>query len=102
MPHATETIKWDNNLVFTIDAKMFAIAALDPGAVWLSFKVTPEGFTELTERPGIRPAPYLARAHWVSLETPGAMLRSELERCLRGSYQLVFDKLPKKRRLVLG
>jgi len=39
--------------------------------VSLSFKASPETFADLTERPNIIPAPYLARAQWVALETRG-------------------------------
>src|SRR6185312_6549125 len=59
---AMETVQWGNNLVFKIAGKIFAIAALEPGDRWLSFKCSPEDFAELIERPGIAPAPYLARA----------------------------------------
>ncbi|MDA1312174.1 MAG: MmcQ/YjbR family DNA-binding protein [Acidobacteria bacterium] len=60
LPHVTEDIKWESNLVFSIGGKMFAITRLEPGETWLSFKCTPEEFAELSERPGCRPAPYLA------------------------------------------
>jgi predicted DNA-binding protein (MmcQ/YjbR family) len=102
LPHAAESVKWENNLVFTVDGKMFAVAALEPGEIWASFKCSPEGYEELLERPGVRPAPYLARAQWVALETPNAMPDRELERRLGEAYAIVFDKLPKKRRLELG
>jgi predicted DNA-binding protein (MmcQ/YjbR family) len=98
LPHVTESIQWGNDLVFKIGGKMFAVVVLEPAAVWLSFKTTPEEFAELVERPGIIPAPYSARYHWVALETADALPARELERRLRASYELVFDKLPKKTR----
>ena len=52
----------------------------------------------LAERPGIIPAPYLARAHWVALEIEDALGAKELKQRLRDSYDLVFAKLPKKTR----
>jgi predicted DNA-binding protein (MmcQ/YjbR family) len=81
---------------------MFAVAALEPSHVWVSFKCTPEDFAELTERPGIVPAPYLARAHWVGLEGPDALPRTELRRYLRSAYEVVVAKLPKRTRVALG
>src|SRR5437879_2274861 len=48
---------------------MFAITPLEPASVFLSFKASPETFVELTERADIIPAPYLARAQWVALQT---------------------------------
>jgi predicted DNA-binding protein (MmcQ/YjbR family) len=39
----------------------------------LSFKCTPEKFSELVEQEGIIPAPYVARYHWVALEDLDAL-----------------------------
>jgi|ERR1700728_1976879 len=95
LPHTTEKVQWGDDLVFKIGEKMYAVAKLEPGGQWLGFKCTPEDFADLIERPGIVPAPYLARAHWVSLETNDALPRGEVERLLRQAYSLVFAKLPK-------
>ncbi|MFZ0857561.1 MAG: hypothetical protein WAN10_11985 [Candidatus Acidiferrales bacterium] len=61
-----------------------------------------EEFAELTERPGIIPAPYAARYHWVALQTQEALNASELEPLLRNSYQMVLEKLPRKTREALA
>ena len=94
----TEQIQWENDLLFKVGGKMFAITPLIPAPVWLSFKASPENFAELTERPNIIPAPYLARAQWVALETKDALPAGELSKLLRESYELVAAKLPKKLR----
>jgi predicted DNA-binding protein (MmcQ/YjbR family) len=93
-PHATEQVQWGADLVFKIGGKMFAVAATEPGPVKLSFKVTPEQFADLTELPGVIPAPYLARAKWIALERWDALRHDELSALLRGSYDLVFATLP--------
>jgi predicted DNA-binding protein (MmcQ/YjbR family) len=98
MPHARESLQWGDDLVFKIGGKMFAAAVLVPAKVWLSFKCTPEEFAELIERPGIIPAPYSARYHWVALETREALSETELRGMLRNSYDLVYEKLPQKTR----
>ena len=95
LPSVTEDVKWEKDLVFSVGAKMFALTSLEPAAVVLSFKCSPEGFAELVERPGIVPAPYLARAHWVALEDEDALTRRELEPWLRSAYELVRAKLSK-------
>src|SRR5215470_11666619 len=95
-PHATEQVQWGYDLVFKIGGKMFAITPLEPAPVLLTFKATDESFAELTERPGIIPAPYLARAKWVALEKDDALSAEELASFLRTSYNLVLAKLPKK------
>lgn len=96
LPHSTEEVLWGGDLVFKIGGKMYAVTALEPGAVWLSFKCTPENFGELTEREGIIPAPYLARHYWVALESADALPAAELKRLIGESYELVLGKLPKK------
>ena len=95
-PHATEQVQWGYDLVFKIGGKMFAITPLEPAPVFLTLKATDESFAELTERQGIIPAPYLARAKWVALEHADAVSSQELATLLRLSYDLVRAKLPKK------
>lgn len=102
LPHATESIQWGNDLVLKVGGKMFAVMVLEPARVWISFKCSPEDFAELTERPGIIPAPYAARYHWVALESKDALTNSELRDRLRESYDLVFTKLTKKARAALA
>ena len=100
-PGATEQLTWGIDLTFRISAKIFAVTVLEPAKVWLSFKCSPENFADLTERPGIIPAPYMARAQWVALETKDALPKEELAALLRESYDLVFAKLPRKTREAL-
>jgi predicted DNA-binding protein (MmcQ/YjbR family) len=97
-PSATEQTVWEGDLTFKVANKMFAHTVLEVAPVWLSFKASPENFAELTERAGIIPAPYLARAQWIALETRDALPLEELTRLLRESYDLVVAKLPKKTR----
>jgi predicted DNA-binding protein (MmcQ/YjbR family) len=89
-------------LVYKIGGKIFALAALEPDRVWLAFKCSPEDFAELVERSGIIPAPYLARAFWVGLESEDAMALAELKQRLRTAYDLIFAKLPRKTRAELA
>ena len=102
LAHATENIQWEDDLVFKVGGKMFAVASLEPGDHWLSFKCSDEEFASLVERPGIIPAPYLARAHWVSLETESALPRAELKTLLTRAHELILAKLPKKAQLALS
>ena len=97
-PGATEQMQWGSDLLFKVGGKMFAVTPLEPAPVCLSFKASPEDFAELTERPNIIPAPYLARAQWVALQTRDALPENELARLLRDSYDMVFAKLPRKTR----
>jgi len=99
----TEEVLWGNDLVFKIGGKMFAVIGLDPASDHcLSLKCTPEKFAELIERKGIVPAPYVARYHWVALENFDALREKELKALLRNSYDLVIEKLPKKKKTQLA
>jgi predicted DNA-binding protein (MmcQ/YjbR family) len=95
-PGATEHQIWGNDLTFKVGKKMFAHTVLEVAPVWLSFKTSDERFAELLERQDVIPAPYLARAKWVALETREAISASELRELLREAYDLVVAKLPKK------
>ena len=99
MPGATEDLKWGADLAFSVGGKMFCVVNTEPPHQ-MSFKCTPDDFAELTERDGLIPAPYLARAMWVQQsELAGEALdRRELQQLLRTSYDLVVAKLPKSKR----
>ncbi|HEX8871368.1 MAG TPA: MmcQ/YjbR family DNA-binding protein [Candidatus Acidoferrum sp.] len=97
-PGATEQIQWGDVLLFKVGGRMFALTPLEPASPWLSLKADPEAFAELVERPGIIPAPYLARAKWIAIETRDALPASEVAALLRQSYELVVAKLPRAAR----
>jgi predicted DNA-binding protein (MmcQ/YjbR family) len=48
------------------------------------------------------PAPYLARAHWVSIRRWGVLRSSELEEHLKLAHSLIYNKLPKRTMDVLA
>jgi predicted DNA-binding protein (MmcQ/YjbR family) len=94
LPHTTEHIQWEIDLVFKVGGRMFAVVPTEPGHLWMSMKCSDEEFAELIERPGIIPAPYLARAKWVALESEDTLPRPDVQRLLREAHDLVFAKLP--------
>ena len=96
LPGATEQIQWGDDRVFKVGGKMFACSGLEKDSCY-SFKVDDERFLELTDQPGVVPAPYLARAKWVQINPLECELSSgEIEKLVRRSYELVFSKLTKK------
>ena len=100
LPGVKEDIKWGGVQVFYVDqSKMFALFNLNKDG--LSFKVEKELFLGYVDRPGIRPSPYLARAHWINMQPPYPMGAEELKDLLRRAHQLVVAKLPKKRQIGL-
>mgnify|MGYP000847443754 CR=1 FL=1 len=101
LPHVTEDIKWEHDLVFSIGAKMFCVTGLDENPVSASFKTSDEVFEELSNLPGFKPAPYLARYKWILVEDISILKKAELETYVKQSYELVKAKLPAKTRKLL-
>lgn len=92
LPHVTETLNWGHHLVYWVGSrerggKMFAMTDVDgtgTGVLW--FHCGAERFHELLEVEGIRPAPYLAKAHWVTVERWDALRPKEYEGELRKAH----------------
>jgi predicted DNA-binding protein (MmcQ/YjbR family) len=103
LPGATRDIKWGADEVYSVGTKMFAVFWIDRDkAKTVSFKAGPERFLELTDRSGIVPAPYLARAHWVQVRDAKALSDSDARALIAHSHALVAAKLPKKIRATLA
>lgn len=108
LPHVVEKVSWGHHLVFwvgcrEVGGKMFAMTDLDgtgTGVVW--FHCGAERFHELLETEGIIPAPYLAKAHWVTVERWDVLRAREFEEELRRAHALVYKKLPKRTKTVLA
>jgi predicted DNA-binding protein (MmcQ/YjbR family) len=102
LPHVVETMQWGDNLVFwvgdkAIGGKMFALVDLSKDTFGvISFAAGPERCAELLELDGLKPAPYLARIHWVAAGHWNALRNSEWEQQLTAAHALTHAKLPKK------
>ncbi|HRE12164.1 MAG TPA: MmcQ/YjbR family DNA-binding protein [Ignavibacteria bacterium] len=94
---ATEEVQWEDHLLFKVGGKIFVISALDNTAEnMMSMKCDPEIFDELVESEGIVPAPYLAKAKWIAVKKNCRLKPAELKALIKTSYNLVFQKLPKR------
>jgi predicted DNA-binding protein (MmcQ/YjbR family) len=103
LPHTTLSVQWGNDRVFKIAGKMYAvIGPPDDKVSGMSFKAAEESFRILTELPGIKPAPYLARAHWVWLDKPTRLPAKELRAYLTRAHAIVASGLTKKKQKELG
>jgi predicted DNA-binding protein (MmcQ/YjbR family) len=104
LPHATLNVQWGNDRVFKIAGKMFAVIGMDEAkkSAGMSFKTSEESCRILTELPGIVPAPYLARAHWVALDKPTRLPAKELKAYLTRAHAIVASGLTKKKQKELG
>ena len=104
----TEAVGWGHHLVFwvgdkAIGGKMFALIHLDnegTGVVW--FHCGAERYQELLETEGIIPAPYMAKAHWVTVERWDVLRARQWEDELRAAHALVYERLPKRVKTVLA
>src|SRR5471030_1962568 len=95
LPFVTEDVKWGDDLCFLIGGKMFCVTGFNP-PLKVSLKVTDEEFAELSNSPGIVPAPYVARYKWIYVEDANRFNDKEWEYYIIQSYNLVKAKLPKK------
>ncbi|HEY2393948.1 MAG TPA: MmcQ/YjbR family DNA-binding protein [Candidatus Angelobacter sp.] len=100
LPHATEDVQWEHNLLFRIAGKMFCMANMEPQLVKtkIAFKCTPEKFAELVEIEGIIPAPYMARNHWVAILEMEALRQPEMKELIRERINLFWKDCQRKRR----
>ena len=102
-PGVTRSIKWEVDLVYSVAGKMFVVmCTIGPDRGRFSFKVDTDRFLELTEQPGMIPAPYMARTFWVRVTEPDRFARPEPEAFGRRSYDLVRANLPKKTQAALA
>jgi predicted DNA-binding protein (MmcQ/YjbR family) len=102
LPGATGNVQWGNDHVFKVGGNMFAIVGIYDGKFHgLSFKATPESFHILTKEPGIVPAPYLAKAHWVALDKLTALPADQLRAYVARAHAQVLATLPKKTQAAL-
>ncbi|MEM9531440.1 MAG: MmcQ/YjbR family DNA-binding protein [Pseudomonadota bacterium] len=100
---STDQIQWEKDLVFKVGGKMYVCSGMETDSRY-SFKVDDHRFLELTDLPGIEPAPYLARHHWVQINPAACPLgAAELKELISRSHALVLGKLSKKKqREILG
>lgn len=96
LPGATEDVKWESTLVFSVGGKMFAATDSSHRATRLSLKVDDDLFLGLTDRDGIIPAPYLARAKWICIEDIRTVSDAELTGLIKRAHEIILHKLTKK------
>jgi len=95
LPAATRTVQWEGVIVFKVGGKMFCLIAPQSHSIGrISFKSAPEHYEALSRSPGFRPAPYLARAKWVSVDDPSALTAPEMKAYLRRVQIFVCSSSP--------
>ena len=86
-----------NILAYTAGEKKFAYFKTSEPEIWrFSIRVTPERFLELTDQPGVKPARYMHRFHWVTIVKVSYFDEEYLNELIQWSYQKALSSLPKK------
>jgi len=92
-----------NILVYAVGGKRFAHFKTSAPQRWrFSLKAPAERFLELTDQPGIQPARWLARFHWITIVDVRSLPSGELRALVDGSYRSAVAKLPRARRPAQG
>lgn len=89
----------DHHDAYRVGGKMFVMVGESGG---VSFKVSDIAYEVLTESGHARPAPYLARAKWVNLQTLDAWPDDEMAEHFTIAHGIVAARLTKKQRASLG
>lgn len=92
-----------NILVYSLDEKKFAYFKTSEPEQWrFSIRVAPSRFLELTDVPGIKPARYMGRFHWISIVNPASLPPDHLAELVDWSYRKAVSALSRARRAQLG
>ncbi|HEX7887439.1 MAG TPA: MmcQ/YjbR family DNA-binding protein [Phenylobacterium sp.] len=98
LPATTHVVQWGGSDVYKVGGKVFAICGLRGG---LSFKVSEIGFEVLTHGGPARPAPYLAKGHWVIVDLDD-LDPQDTAGWLESAHGLIAAKLTKAMKAELG
>jgi predicted DNA-binding protein (MmcQ/YjbR family) len=99
-PHATETLYSApyNFLVYSVGGKKFAYFKTSQPERWrFSTRVASDRYIELTDVPGVKPARYRGRFHWITIVNVSSFPAAYLTELVEWSYQRAFSSLSKAR-----
>jgi predicted DNA-binding protein (MmcQ/YjbR family) len=104
LPATTYVVQWGGSHVWKVGGKVFAIAGWQDGKLSVTFKVSDIAYEMLKDRPGLRPAPYLASRgmKWIQHFAKPGLSDAALRDHIRQSHVIVSQGLSKKRRAELG
>ena len=104
LPGTSERLLTDpaNILVYSLDKINFAYFKTSEPERWrFSIKVSPSRFVELTDVPGVKPARYRGRYHWITIVDVGKFPAGYLRELVEWSYRYALEGLSRRRRRVL-
>ncbi|MEY4640061.1 MAG: hypothetical protein RLZZ227_55 [Pseudomonadota bacterium] len=101
----TYVCQWGGAHVWKVGAKVFAIGGWnDKGLTGITFKVSELDYEILRDRPGCRPAPYLAARgmKWIQHYAKPGLSDPDLQYFIQQSHRIVGSGLSKRRQKELG
>ncbi len=100
LPYVNEGFPFgDQALVFKIGERMFALLALECEEPYVSLKCDPDRAIELRDRyMAVEPAYHMSKVHWNGVYLQRDLSRDLIIELIRHSYDLVWNKMPKKER----
>lgn len=91
-----------NILTYSVGGKNFAWFKTSEPEQWrFSFRVSPDRFLELTGMPGVKPARFMARFHWVTIVNVQAFPEDYLRELVQWSYERALSSLSKVKQKAL-
>jgi predicted DNA-binding protein (MmcQ/YjbR family) len=104
LPATSHVVQWGGSHVWKVGGKVFAIASGSEGKPGFTFKVSDVAYEMLKDRPGLRPAPYLASRgmKWIQHFAKPGLSDAGLRDYIRQSHAIVSQGLSKKKRTELG
>lgn len=87
-----------NVLVYSVGGRNFAYFKTSEPEQWrFSFRTSPDRFLALTDIPGIKPARYRARLHWVTVVDVRTVPEDYLKELVEWSYRKALSGLSGRR-----
>ena len=105
LPGAAHVVQWGGASVWKVGGKVFAIGGWsDSSQIDVTFKCSETSFAVLKDRPGMRPAPYLASRGltWLQRTDDRSLSDADLRDYLRHSRSVIVSGLSRKAQSELG
>lgn len=92
-----------NVLTYKVKGRNFAYFKTSEPERWrFSIRVSPARFLELTDQPGVKPARYMHRFHWITIVKIDEFDSEYLTELIDWSYRKACESLSKKTKLELN
>ena len=104
LPATNHVVQWGGSHVWKVGDKVFAIGGWADAGPAFTFKTSEIAYEALKQRPGLRPAPYLASSgmKWIQHFAEPGLSDEELKSHIRQSHRIVSSGLTRKKLRELG